>query len=107
MSFEDENDIYKLSAEELNNVPFDIVRWQCKIESCECFTRLRDYGITPIYYHKSGMNSDNGFSHWVNIEKEFFMCGKHWKQYKGKPVELLPLKKVWGSDDTKKEMIIY
>lgn len=108
-----EYDIKKLTPAELEKVPFDVVRWQCKIKLCKHYTRLRDYGMDPVYYHKSGMKSQKGFTHWVNVEKEFFMCHGHWKAYGYRPIEWIPLKTgpgggvLWGCDDTGKETIIY
>ena len=103
----------QLNAESLEQVSFTVVRWQCKIKLCKCFTRLRDYGLDPLYYSKRGIISPDGkVIHWVNTREIFLICRKH-KKYWGKPTEDIPLKRaknggiIWGGDETKKEPIIY
>lgn len=108
-----EFDIKSLTPDELEQVPFDGVRWQCKIKFCKCYTRMRDYGMHPVYYHKRGVkNPVNGIDHWINITEIFLMCSKHWKRYKGKPADDIPLKRYQSGmvvneiDCTKKEMVL-
>lgn len=103
----------KFSREELDKIPFDLVRWQCKIKLCKCFSRVRDYGIDPWYYMPRGLRGADGKTfYWVNTRKIFLMCHKH-KKYWKLPVDDIPLKRtanggiVWGWDDTGKQMIIY
>ena len=101
-------ELQSMSFEELEKVPFEVVRQQCKIEGCSCFTRLRDYGIHPLYFRKNGfVSTDIGKHNWTNVYERFFMCNKHWKMYRNAKQEDIPLKKFWGSDDTGKEKIIY
>lgn len=101
-----EYDIFKLTKEELEKVPFDVARWQCKVKLCTCFTRVRDYGLDGVYYWKQKKG-------WIDIRDEFFMCSKHYPRYKGKALEDIPLKRskaggvIQGGDDTGKEFIIY
>jgi hypothetical protein len=108
-----EFDIKGLSAGELEKVPFDIVRWQCKIKFCKCYTRMRDYGMHPVYYHKRGVtNPGNIIDHWINIDTMFLMCSKHYKRYKNKVTNDIPLKRYQSGmvvseiDCTKKEKIL-
>lgn len=104
-----------MSPEELERVMCDTVRWQCKVKFCKCYTRLKDYGIYPVYYTKRGIKSTDGKEviHWVNTRERFLLCSKHWKRYKNKDIDDIPLKRsksggiIWGYDDTGKELIIF
>lgn len=98
-----------LAKSELEKVPFNIVRWQCKVKLCKRFTRMRDYSLkdhTGEWYYHTRLG-------WINIRSTFFMCGKHYKRYGKLALRDIPLKKVEsgeildGYDDTGKEMIIY
>ncbi len=108
-------EIMKLSREELDKMPFDIVRWQCKIKLCKSFTRMRDYGIHPWYYHPRGVvrSDTKETEYWINVYRIFRICGKHFKAFGKREIDNIPLKKNQngtirnGWDDTKKETIIY
>ena len=101
----------QLDKEELNNIPFDTVRWQCMIKMCNHFTRMRDYGLRNeaigrrLFYHKRFV--------WVDTYKQYFICGKHWKRYKGRQEKDIPFKRLasghipWGGDCTGPEEIVF
>jgi hypothetical protein len=100
------DELKSMSDKELDLVPFDVLRLQCKIEGCTHFTRVRDYGCHPIYYRPKGWVAEDLDKHnWINVIERFFICGQHWKRFK---VNLNPpLKTTHGFDDTGKEKVIY
>lgn len=106
-------ELMAMSAAELDNVPFEVARWQCKIKFCKCFTRVRDYGLAPIYYSKRGVvdSETKEVKHWFDSRRWYRICHKHRKYWK-LPFEEIPFKKskhgiLWGGDTTGKEFIIY
>ena len=73
-------ELMAMSDEELLLVDFTLVKWQCFGKKCCNGTKIRDYGIAPIYWkrHRT-LNKNNGF---FNINDFFWMCGKHAKMQK-------------------------
>ncbi len=65
---EDVPDIKTLSREELDKVPFEVMKWECCVEGCAHFTRIRDYGILPVIYWRR---------EWVNLQQHIFFCQRH------------------------------
>lgn len=59
-----------LKPEELQVIPFEIKKWTCCVEGCKGFTRIKDFGISPIFlcFRKK----------WINLEHCVFYCSKHW-----------------------------
>lgn len=66
---EDMPDLRSLTPEELEKVPFVVLRWHCCVKDCDRFTRVKDYGILPVvlWRHK-----------WQNLAKYVFYCADHW-----------------------------
>lgn len=62
-----------MNDQEILMVPFDTVKWICQAKGCNRHTKLRDYGISPIYYHPKMKGR------WQDLTKTFFLCSKHWK----------------------------
>lgn len=69
-------ELKQMSEKELLLVPFDAVKLLCQVKGCKCHTKIRDYGLNPVYYVK---RSD---IKWWDIRKHFFLCAKHWKFYR-------------------------
>ncbi|RYZ49912.1 MAG: hypothetical protein EOP49_15165 [Sphingobacteriales bacterium] len=95
----------QLDRASLDLVPYDTVRWQCKIKLCKRYTRMRDYGIAPWYYHpRMG---------WKNPYRNWLMCSKHWKRFGKRAPEDIPWKRsengnvLQGMDLTGKEVVIW
>ena len=106
-------DLKIMSREELDKIPYTPVRWQCKIKLCKSFTRLRDYGVHPWYYHPRGVcHCDGTTIHWIHVYNIFRICHKH-KKYWKLQLEETPVKRnangsiVQGFNYTGKEAIIY
>lgn len=75
IELEDVADIMCLSVEELDKVPYEEKFWLCGVEDCTHWTKIRDYGLHPVYYWKSHRC-------WVNVSNEFMFCGACNKRYK-------------------------
>jgi len=56
---------------ELELVPFTIVKWQCQGKGCTNGTKVRDYGIAPIYFHPRKS------IRWFHIDDYIWNCSKH------------------------------
>lgn len=74
-------ELKSMSREELDQVPYDVVKWCCQGKNCTRGTKVRDYGIAPTYFWPR-KNKE-----WLDISPMgwFFMCGKHnklWKRLK-------------------------
>ncbi len=81
---EEEGEIFLLSKEELEKVEHTIVREVCCAEGCNRYTRIKDYGISPIFY--SPKSTVNGIkTPWVDCSRTFFLCAGHWKIYENRP----------------------
>lgn len=69
--------LYEMSREELDLVPFTVVKWQCQAKGCCNGTKVRDYGIKPIYWRQKLLPSE-----FFNVDAWFWMCAKHLKFWK-------------------------
>lgn len=67
-----------MSDEELLLVDHDIVKWVCQGKGCCNGTKIRDYGIAPVYYKKHRSFKDSFF----DINRYYWMCSKHFKMFK-------------------------
>lgn len=81
-----------MSREELDRTPYDLKKWCCQVKSCSNGTKIRDYGIVPLYF----LHRKHGF--WVDLKTTFFLCGKHWKWFH-------KLKGLYGGDATEKRLL--
>jgi hypothetical protein len=91
-----------MPRQELDQVPFEICRWRCKVKLCKHTTAVRDYGLNPYFFHTR-------FG-WIDRVQRFFICGGHskaWRKRWGKDPNRAPLRPYWGGDDTVKPEIIY
>jgi hypothetical protein len=70
-------ELKSMSREELDKVPYDKKKWVCQGKKCSNGTVVRDYGIAPFFYLQR--KCDAG---WVNLNLQFWMCGKHNKARK-------------------------
>lgn len=68
-----EAEIYELSKERLAITDHDVLKWQCCVQGCEHFNRVKDYGIGPYYRWRGG---------WIDLRRHTYYCGKHWRIYK-------------------------
>ena len=77
MSEEEEaiKELMSMSQDELDLVPYDTVKLICQAKSCKRYTKVRDYGISPVYYVKGFKAKDR----WHNVVTRYFLCAKHWK----------------------------
>lgn len=69
-------ELKSMTDQELLLVPFDVVKLICQVKGCKCHTKIRCYGLHPVYYVK---RTD---IKWWDIRKHFFLCSKHWKFYR-------------------------
>jgi hypothetical protein len=77
MSEEEEaiKELMSMSQDELDLVPYDTVKLICQAKGCKRHTKIRDYGLSPVYYVRRYSLK------WWNIEKIFFLCPTHYKFY--------------------------
>ena len=89
-------ELMAMSDSELDMVSYEIKKWCCSGKKCNGYTRVRDYGIAPTYYHKKMYcnNEDSllhkakiPFSKWHDVTTTFLMCSKCFKKWK----HLVPL----------------
>lgn len=62
-----------MSRAELDRVPYTPLRWICGCKGCERYTRVRDYGILPEFYHPRWG--------WLSL-RHYLLCAKHGKLFK-------------------------
>jgi len=74
--WEAQMELLKMSREELDKVDYDLKKWQCQAKGCTCGTKIRDYGISPYFYHPTKKGA------WARLDNTFWLCGKHNKFYK-------------------------
>lgn len=60
---------------DLPNLPYKLVKWKCIVKNCNRFTRMKDYGIDPLYHWGKKKNK------WISVMLHFFLCPKHWPIY--------------------------
>lgn len=65
------NELKAMSREELDNVAYDLKKWVCQCKGCINGTKVRDYGISPQYFWPCKKGG------WINLNTNFFICGKH------------------------------
>jgi hypothetical protein len=68
-----------MTADRLALVDHDVVKWHCSALGCERFTRIKDYGISPVYY---------AFRRFLDLREFTFLCPKHWQYHKRVPEKL-------------------
>lgn len=67
-------ELKSMSLQELDLVQHDVLKWICAGKNCNRGTHIRDYGISPVYYHKT--------MKWIDVNKQWITCSKHWKIYR-------------------------
>lgn len=76
------NQFLALDRDALDQIPYELKKWQCQIKGCTNGTTVRDYGLEERWYHLH-RNSKYAKSHpvelWLNLESQFWMCSKHYK----------------------------
>lgn len=87
------NELKAMSREELDNVDYTLKKWICGCKNCNNGTRVRDYGISPEYYWPV-----KGKDEWVDLTRNYLMCGKHNKFMK-------KLEKLYGREKVEEKMI--
>jgi len=68
-------ELMKMELSELDMVPYEIVKLICQAKGCSRHTKVRDYGISPVYYVKGFKLKER----WHSTIQSFFLCSKHWK----------------------------
>jgi len=69
---------------DLPNLPFKPVHWFCMVDGCNCKTKVRDYGVSPIYWWpvKVRRNKDGSWrGGWSNC-LHGYICSRHFREYK-------------------------
>jgi hypothetical protein len=69
---------------DLPNLSYSLVKWKCVVDGCRGATKLRDYGIPPLYYWpvKILREKDGAWrGGWVTPEHGY-ICSRHFKEYK-------------------------
>jgi hypothetical protein len=68
-------ELMSMSQKELDLVPYDTVKLICQAKGCKRHTKIRDYGLSPIYYVRRYKER------WWDVKKIFFLCPKHYPFY--------------------------
>jgi hypothetical protein len=76
---EDEEYIRSLPEDRLEMLEPELRKWRCCIEGCDRFSRIKDFGISPIYRWRKK---------WFDVTHTVLYCGKHWKYFKRVPEKL-------------------
>lgn len=76
---EDEEYIRTLPEDRLATLMPETLKWRCCIEGCDRFSRIQDFGISPVYRWRKG---------WLDLSKHRYFCGKHWQYFKRVPSKL-------------------
>lgn len=69
-------DMKLMPVEELDKIPFEVVRWNCFVKGCKGHTKVRDYGAWPEYWHPRKSIG------WFSIFQYYWLCSKHNKLIK-------------------------
>jgi hypothetical protein len=85
LELEDVADVRKMSAAELKNLQGDRWKMYCGVEGCYHYTTVFDFGIGSYW----APNCGGGV--WMDVMKEFFICGAHMRRYRYQ-LEKLPQK---------------
>lgn len=108
-------ELMAMTDAELDMVPYDIVKWICSGKKCTRHTKVRDYGLAPVYFHaKMEVNNENTLLHgekipkmrWHDTSYGFFMCAKHckmWKRLVPKYGEIAVNEKIFNPEKTRIE----
>jgi hypothetical protein len=67
---------------DLPGLPYKLVKWKCVVKSCNHYTRMKDYGLKPLFWWARG-----GKFKWVDITIHFLLCHKHSKIWNKRHVE--------------------
>lgn len=86
LEIEDVIDIKSLSRDELKKVPGEPWKIYCGVEGCTHYTRAISYGSGPMW----SPNVQGGV--WIDVMREFFICGQHNRKYRHQ-MDALPAKK--------------
>lgn len=73
------DELMNMSQDELDLVQFDVVHLICQVKGCKHYTRARDYGIAPVYYHAKMRDANNKPHKWHDVSTRFWCCSAHWK----------------------------
>lgn len=71
-------DLKTMSHDELMLMDPVKFKWNCryeKIDGCQRFSNLLDFGVAPWYYWK-------GKRQWISLHENYLLCAKHWKIHK-------------------------
>lgn len=69
---------------DLPNLPFKLVKWVCIVDGCTCGTKMRDYGISPIFWWPVKITRKKDGSYrggWTDFTHGY-ICNRHWPEYK-------------------------
>lgn len=72
---------------DLPNLPYKLVNWHCMVADCRCKTKIRDYGIAPLYYWPVKIfRGKNGSwrGGWADCTHGY-ICSRHFKEYEKDP----------------------
>lgn len=72
-------ELRQMPEHELASVSFEVLKWQCSVEGCCRFTRIKDYSCSPFYHWRKG---------WIDLSQNIFYCAKHWQYFKRVPERL-------------------
>ena len=77
------DEIMKLDKEDLDSMPYNVLKWECCFNGCKCGTTVRDYGLHPFYFlnRNSKAAERNPKKYWFDLRVIHWFCGKHWKYY--------------------------
>lgn len=69
-----------LSKQELDLLPYDVLKWHCCCKGCKNSTTVRDYGVSPYYFlnRNSKEAQKHPLNYWNNLNVVYWFC-KHYQ----------------------------
>lgn len=77
-------DFKNLSKQELDRIPYDVLKAKCCFAGCKNGTTVRDYGFAPVFFlnRNSKAAAKCPKLYWMNFDLMVWYCGKHWQYLK-------------------------
>ncbi|RKT01089.1 hypothetical protein [Chryseobacterium defluvii] len=72
--------ILSLTKEQLDSLPYDVLKWECCCKNCNRGTTVRDYGLSPLFFlnRNSKRAHKNTPKYWMDTSSIIWLCGKHY-----------------------------
>lgn len=75
-------ELFAMTPEQIKLVPHEVRKLICSGKNCNRFTRVLDFGLGTIYWHKHLHNPTAGKHHWFDTRCHAYQCARHYKIFK-------------------------